>query len=147
MGGPCAHGLELARWPLSPLVLAPGHVVWPCGHVLMLPRALNFGLAPGLQPLVVGLAPHRLGPIPNVSFHTTQSPCHVSFRTTTCHPYFHVSACHWAMSCMDCHVSSVQCHVSNPYWCQLSPKMPNLSDMCHLLVMPCQHDDIIMTSC
>jgi hypothetical protein len=83
----------------------------------------------------------------HVIIHTTQSPCHVSFRTTHCHLYCHVSACHWATSCMDCHVSSVQCHVSNPYWCQLSPKMPNLSDTCHLLVMPCQHDDIIMTSC
>jgi hypothetical protein len=63
-----------------------------------------------------------------------------------CHLYYHVSACHWATSCTDCHVSSVQCHVSNPYRCQLSPKMSNLSDTCHLLVMPHQHDDIIMTS-
>jgi hypothetical protein len=63
-----------------------------------------------------------------------------------CHPYCHVSACYWATSCMDCHVSSVQCHVSNPYRCQLSPKMPNLSDTCHLLVMPHQHDDIMMMS-
>jgi hypothetical protein len=30
--------------------------------------------------------------------------------------------------------------------CQLSPKMTKMSDMCHILVMPCQHDDFIMTS-
>ena len=63
--------------------------------------------------------------------------CHVTCHTTTCcatsssvlhsHPatsasvqsncrlYFHVSACYWATSCTDYHVSSVQCHMSNPY--------------------------------
>jgi hypothetical protein len=30
--------------------------------------------------------------------------------------------------------------------CQLSPKMSNLSDTCHLLVMPHQHDDVMLTS-
>jgi hypothetical protein len=42
--------------------------------------------------------------------------------------------------------SCIDCHVSKPYWCQPSPKTQNLSDTCHLLVMPHQHDDIIMTS-
>jgi hypothetical protein len=64
----------------------------------------------------------------------------------SCLLYCHVSACHWATSCMDCHVSSVQCHMSNPYRCQLSLKIPNLSDSCHRLVMPHQHDDIMLTS-
>jgi hypothetical protein len=34
----------------------------------------------------------------HVNICTTQSPCHVSIRTTTCHLYCHMSAYHWATS-------------------------------------------------
>jgi len=36
--------------------------------------------------------------------------------------------------------------MSNLYRCQLILKMPNLSDMCHLLVMPHHHHDVMLTS-
>jgi hypothetical protein len=47
------------------------------------------------------------------------------------------------------HVRVATCHIRtlsrvNSVLVQLSPKMPKSSDMCHLLVMPCQYDDIIM---
>jgi hypothetical protein len=51
----------------------------------------------------------------HVNIHTAQSPYHVSINTTTYHPYYHMSACHWATSCMDCHMSSIHCHMSIPY--------------------------------
>jgi hypothetical protein len=87
----------------------------------------------------------------NVTYHiatcraTSSSILHRHLATSasvqpSSHPYCHVSFFHWATSCTDC-------HVSNPYRCHLSLKTPNLSDMCHLLVMSCQHDDIITISC
>jgi hypothetical protein len=89
--------------------------------------------------------PHHL-PYNHVSCHVT-SILHSHPATSTsiqpsCHPYFHVSTFHWATSSTDYHVSSVQCHISNLYRFELSPKMLNLSDMCQLLVMPHHHDDV-----
>jgi hypothetical protein len=50
--------------------------------------------------------------------------------TATCHPV--IGPCHvWTATC---HVCTVPCVIS--VLVQLSPKMPKLSDTCHLLVLP-----------
>jgi len=62
--------------------------------------------------------------------------CHVSIHTTTCHPATLSSI----LPCV-----TLPCVTS--VLVQLNSKMPKMLDTCHLLVLPHQPVDVIMTSC
>jgi hypothetical protein len=134
-------------WATCLPVIVPYHHSW---HIVNMSRHLHTAHSAATSASVQPSHLPRHLPYNHVSCHITSilhsHPSTSSSLQPNFHPYYHVSACHWVTSCMDCHVSSIQCHMSNLYMCQLILKMSNFSDTCHLLVTQCQHDDVMLMS-
>jgi hypothetical protein len=135
-----------------PVIGSYQHIQRHSQHLVSLPRHLRIAQ---LAATSASVQPYHL---PN---HLTYHKC--TCRSTSC-PYYTVTLPHQhpygpavirTATCQSIigprHVRTATCHPTLTHVksveCQLNPKMLNLSDTCHLLVMPHQDDDVILTSC
>jgi hypothetical protein len=85
------------------------------------------------------LAPHHSA----ILYCQSLGQCHV---TATCHMYYHVSDYHWATSAYELPRQRLYSPRVKSVLCQLSLKMPNPPNTCHLLVLSHVPTDVIMMS-